>query len=140
MNKVPRVAAGVLLGAGAFYLVHEGLERPPLETHAVNDVRDCANALGNAAMNATAVYEACQNYENQFKPTQITNTNSESRQLTFKLPKPLDLLNSELANAINTDRSVINQNRLREEEVISISIMAAGIVGFGIGKWGRLKS
>lgn len=139
MNKIPRVTAGLVLGASAFYGAYEAINQPTHETYAVDQVRDCAKVLGQQAVSATELLKSCDRFSDQFTPTTVTGNADDNRSITYKVPKPVDLLDAKLPEAVVVDQNIVKQNTNTTAAEFVIAGFLGALVGLSVGRSKQLK-
>lgn len=134
MSKIPRAVIATGLGVGAFALVDNLLEPTPHETYAQRSVNECVSALGNKAIEAVELHEACKPYAESYTPTSIDPAEgSEGRSITFRLPDPITLLQNESPNATIIDQNIVTSNAENDAAATGVAVLGGLAVAFTIG-------
>lgn len=129
MSKIPRAVVAAGLGVGTYLAVDSYFDPNYQEPYAVKSVNECVSALGNKAIEAAELHEACKPYAESYTPTSLAPIEGDdSRTITFRLPDPIALLQKESPNAAIVDRNIIEANAISQRDVI----LVAGVAGLAV--------
>lgn len=140
MSKIPRAVVAAGLGVGTFLVVDNLLEPTPQEVYAQQSVNECVSALGDKAISAAALHEACKPYAERYTPSSIDSVGeSEGRTITFRLPDPITLLQNESPSATIVDQNIVTGNAENDAAATGVAVLAGLAVAFTVGTRNSVK-